>query len=704
MARTALEIYHDSERCWLPPGKSILVQGQFIPDGMIYVGDSIESAQGYRSVEPALINPKLTLVRRSPDHRGNLLPYWPSYAELAPESRAAYLDWLASGRGAGAPVGYVFLFFYGIERRILFDAAHSGIAKAEVPALLLEVERLLSLYSENSSFKGYASDFLVAAQCLYTELDPRFIPPPMKRSGWEIPLSSRVALGKIVSSGQPLPPVWALSWLLTHPESRLRTPVERCQREFRSLFRVLYQNAFGDGIRIKENKTRLRATYRPASAGLPQPISLNIGDLPDLAAVKGPHRQLQTIADEATTKLEQYSRWVGRTNDRHSLSALSLLPYEIADITRSAAGQNFREFLENSLQSGENAILSVQSLLKYWPELPPAPTKSDSENVAKLMERLGYGTEPDPRTERINLARQPTICVFRLDRQKHQQSQNLQGMMALLRLCVAVSAADGSISIQEEQKIAEHMNRSFHLNENDSRRLRAHLKWAIENPPSSADVKKRIAGLNTEQVNLAGQFLLGVAGADGQISPAEIKVLSRVYQLLGLDDRQIHSDLHQLSASPSGPVQIIPADRRAGFGIPRYEMDKGEALMLDPEQIKRVMAQTVIVRRALSEVFSGPEEEVPDPARPEAEPPTENETTIAGLDMPHSRMVQLLAERAVWVRSDLEEMATSLELFAAGAIERINAAAIDQTDGLLIECGDFCDVDGEILRRMLNGD
>jgi hypothetical protein len=53
--------------------------------------------------------------------------YWPLYSGIDPASRAAYLHWLTGGRKAPeAYIGYVFLFFYGIERRVLVDAQASN--------------------------------------------------------------------------------------------------------------------------------------------------------------------------------------------------------------------------------------------------------------------------------------------------------------------------------------------------------------------------------------------------------------------------------------------------------------------------------------------------------------------------------------------------------------------------------------------------
>ena len=116
------------------------------------------------------------------------MDYWPSYSHLAPASRTAYLDWLEAGRPGGAYIGYVFLFFYGIERRVLFDAAYLDEARAEIPALIDEVERLIDLYQDNNSFQGYAGNFLSFAPLIRGAVDAGDLTPPLTRRGWDFPV------------------------------------------------------------------------------------------------------------------------------------------------------------------------------------------------------------------------------------------------------------------------------------------------------------------------------------------------------------------------------------------------------------------------------------------------------------------------------------------------------------------------------------
>ena len=157
--------------------------------------------------------------------------YWPSYSSIVPQCRTVYLEWLAAGKNdPGAYIGYVFLYFYGLERRALADARSSPAARAEIPAIIRETERLLAIYSGDASFNFYASRFIDMARMssstdrLYKSL-PVFGPP-----SYEFPPYLKIALGQLVVDGLPLPAGWALAWVEQDPLSRLRTPARQMPR------------------------------------------------------------------------------------------------------------------------------------------------------------------------------------------------------------------------------------------------------------------------------------------------------------------------------------------------------------------------------------------------------------------------------------------------------------------------------------------
>src|ERR1700733_13322378 len=131
---------------WIHPEQEVTVDRFLIKGGMIYVGTDLLSIKGCEA-EPALINPTKQVAQSAADCHIRHTSYWPSYDSISPEARASYLQWLATGKlDPEADLGYVFLYFYGLERRVLWDATHNQQVRTELPLIEEEVCRLLDIY------------------------------------------------------------------------------------------------------------------------------------------------------------------------------------------------------------------------------------------------------------------------------------------------------------------------------------------------------------------------------------------------------------------------------------------------------------------------------------------------------------------------------------------------------------------------------
>lgn len=132
---------------WLRPGELAVVAGINLPDGMVYIGNKYKSNR--TGAEPAFINPSMDVAETESDISLPLIDNAPDYSTCSPEARRAYLQWLSEGRKSPtAQIGYVFLFFYGLEHRILVDATIDPVAKRELPTLEAEINRLLGIYGK----------------------------------------------------------------------------------------------------------------------------------------------------------------------------------------------------------------------------------------------------------------------------------------------------------------------------------------------------------------------------------------------------------------------------------------------------------------------------------------------------------------------------------------------------------------------------
>lgn len=263
----------------------------------------------------------------------------------------------------------------------------------------------------------------------------------------------------------------------------------------------------------------------------------------------------------------------------------------------------------------------------------------------------------------------------------------------LVHLSAMVAAADGSISPEEQSHLEEHVAAAMHLSDGERLRLDAHLRWALAERPGLSGIKKRIEALTLSQREAIGQFLIGVANADGYISPEEIESLSKMYRLLGLDPQDVYSHAH---AAATEPVSVEPSEPiGSGFALPRRRPAKAEGVVqLDEEAVEAKLRETAAVSALLASVFV---EEAP------AAPATAAEETgcIAGLNEETSAFVRLLVTKAVWTRDELEDAAEERSLLLDGTIEAINDAALDACEELAIEGDDRVEVNVALLTSLI---
>ncbi len=184
---------------WVPAGETVKISDVKVPGGMLYVGAQLKAANG--STEPSLICGRLNVARHG-DFRERHTNYWPSYAEISATARRAYLNWLAEGRThPDCDIGLVFLFFYGLERRVILDTANNDSIKTEWPAIAGELRRLLAIYGERSgSFRRYAVELDGAGRRIFQALPGTrsFLP-----TGLRAPRLPAASTGSVGSGSRP---------------------------------------------------------------------------------------------------------------------------------------------------------------------------------------------------------------------------------------------------------------------------------------------------------------------------------------------------------------------------------------------------------------------------------------------------------------------------------------------------------------------
>jgi uncharacterized tellurite resistance protein B-like protein len=697
---------------WLPPHSVRYVAGYTIAGGLIYLGSRLVGPRS-GGTDPALINPALK-VGGVPNRSGQGLAYWGGYSALSPESRAAYLEWLSSGRNnPHVPIGYVCLYFYGLERRLLVDLADPRQHQPEIVFLRTEIQRLITVYGSDRAFRAHAAELLAVA-----DLKTGFrnhVPPVYAGEKWPAPSALRSALGEFSRDRVPIPAEWAMAWALFHPEIYPRTPATRCPEEFASLFSARYAKRFGPGMVVAAPKRSITFYYRPANLGL-QPAQWNTG-LPDIFELVAPGKKLATLVAECTDELDAYSRWLGRFPDsRKTLAAIALLPPELVDAAREPVSTLLRR-ITRPLAATDPALVEGNELARAWSGgQKEALTKQESVAFAQLLGRQGIGVEPDPRFGGGPIGGGPAL-LFRTDAGSGPEvaSGAYTAATAVLRLAAAVAVADSS-SFAEQDFLFSHLSTALDLAPAEAARLRAHLSLLLAAPVKLTGMAARLTALRADEREQIAALCVAVAAADGTVAPAEVTTLKKIYKLLGLPDSRLYHDVHVATTpaaapaasvvtfeAPSAPVdEPVVVQRATGTGeavhlipAPPKPAPPPRSFALDRGAIAVKIAETADVSALLGSIFVDEEETAR--SQPAADPET---ALVAGLDARHSRLFHRLAEAEEWSRAAVEDLCAELGLLTDGAIDTLNDAAYETAGDPLIEGADPLSINFDAMREM----
>ncbi len=677
-----------SKERWYAPGEVVEIGGRRISSGMIYVG--VPSGDKYGRGDACVIDPSRK-VDGPTDYTVSRFDYWPKYSELSPSARAAYLDWLASGRrDPEADIGYIFPFFYGLEKRVLTDSTDNKVA-SHWPEIRRELLELLEAYgSRSGSLTRYANDLLAWMQLC--ELQPKSYESPipdLNKNSYELPILLRAAIGQLAVDAVPLPTDIALQWIYHAPNISLRTPAIRCESEFKRIFRSRYLKQFGNGMKLPCNRTKLRYFYRPASPTLSTVHNEHLEQqhLPDVSVLTKPTEQLRALAEKVCDDLAAYSRLVGRDSSASaSVEAQLQLPHE----AWSSSANEFLRSLKSHLNAHPKVMRHSELLIQLNTDSPL--TKDRFASLARVLETEGIGLEPDV----LRGAKHPKVdgsMVFfdySISRRQPENSVEYLTAMLTLQLSASIAAADGIIDDAEREHLIREIRSWSELSRAEQERLVAHLYLLIEAPVSLASLKSKIDLLSVTSREAVAEYMAVVAQSDGVVHPTEVKLLERAYKILGVDTQKVFTYLHAAATDGATSESVRQRKQAAGFS-------------LDAKRIAELQADSARVSSLLSAIFVDE-----SPSEPQAIPPlqedesTEDAKRLLDLDEAHDALLRLMLTRKEWTRSDLQDAAADLEVMLDGALERINDTAFDRFDMPFVEGDDPIVVNKEIEERLRN--
>ncbi len=691
---------------WLGLGASLEVAGFNIENPLTYTASNRDS--GKSCADPSQIAPWLP-VKRGPDPHG--LSYWPWYEQLTPEQRWIHLSWMASGRRTLPPSdGFLFIYFYGLERRALVD-------KADLPQIVREVARLKALHLPEAgngrgwSFQHYSTSFLwflVASQPdRFQERDIQAL--VVRTHSWREE-SLKSALAWFASMSKRCPSWMAMVAAEQSPLATRSVVRSRVADEFEALFHKRFTEQFGEGLQLRTAARPTACTYQTASNAL----DLQRCEIPNVFGIQSQFKSLAAMWNSCVEDLRRLSRLAAKT-DSEELTPENWeamppdlrkgIDHPLAESVCAAIAEHTNEAGRAFVRAKDFAgIVGIAARDRY--------TLAQSCRIAETVEHAGYAVEPDARLMRSAYKADECLSVFLRMFDLQASPKRYLAATCILRMGTAIAAADGDVSDEEMALLTNEVERAFDLNEHEERRLEALRELLLVQGSDIAAIGKRLReSLDSRRRAAVGRLLIAIAASDGVIHPGERKALRRCYRVLDLAPDQLDTALAELSLAAAEDMVAVKSGgaRTQGEPIPA-PVESDAQVVLNQAAIQRIMLETREVASMLAEAMgveqSSSESPPPPPANAiDAEPTQTDKTataaTIAGPSGRYAAFFAVLIEQDAWPRTELEALARDQGLMLGGALEEVNEWAFETIGAALVfEDGETVVVERSLLEEV----
>lgn len=677
---------------WL--GKETLKIGNYsIKNAMTYISNSEHPIE-----YPACILKKAKIGIEIDEEKG-ALGYWPSYKEITPDQRANYLAWMASGRTAELKdVGYIFIFFYGLENRLLVE----GRDKREI---LEEVKRLLELYGHMSgSLRGYLGNFLLynSIEENLEELNLQSI-DAFKEWGHQEKINA-VRLAWYYIKDKPVPAKEITNIVKHHSDAKKSVVTKRIPEILEKLFTIKYNQKYPTGLTLKVAKREYQFSYHAANRYLgTKPIKI-----PNVLGINSQFKYCINMWNESIEELKQLSAIVGKGNSVDSATAYTVMPELLKKITRHPLKSKFDTIISNGENIESYRVLEVSDLVSLINiEKKEKFTLTQSRNISNLCRDLQFSLEPDSNITDKPYKLNDKVALFKVD--GDENTANYKTLSLILQLGIVVAISDGDIDTKEVEHVINFLEETFMLTENEKLRINALKNVLIKQPPSINGLGKKIKkSLDDKKIKRLSKFIVGISAIDGEISKDEIKTLKKLFKAMELEAELLESLIEEFQPAKDEPVEIISKSKniKKGESIPQIEEieEKQDIIELDHSRINLILSNTKEISNILDDIFTE-EEEIEIPKKIETSKKileiSNDNSNYSGLDNRYHNLLNELLEKTEWDIKHFEDLARKYNQMPLGVLEAVNEWSDEFLgDFLIIEEGKKIIIEKDLFEGM----
>jgi uncharacterized tellurite resistance protein B-like protein len=632
------------------------------------------------------------------------LPYWPTYTGASPAQRARYLDWHAGGRSESqTPIGYVFIHFYGLERRALVDCADHDVIHTEL-------RRLLAIYGNvQHSFRGYASALMafmalpsipaMTENAAYAWLGELAVDHPTARSA---------LLAWFHVHARPLPTRIAMQIASSMDGAKRGVAVKRARAELEDLFAIRYHERFGEGIRLDAAKRPETISYHPASPSLLNASRRLQAEIPHVLGRSAQFNPVVELWNDCVADLKKLgSKRRDDTPVPLTPDAWLALPPELRVDHDHPDQEAWDAAVQAAPRLGAFRVIPAGRLAALARvEANGRVTGARLRKVVEIAAQLGYAIEPDARVHARTLASDAELAIWETSATSPPNPNVWRSIHIMLSLTLSIALADGEVSDEEAHMVHSLIANLFPLD--DAMRTRvAALRMLLTRHPlrvtSLARKLKETRGPN--ELAKIGRVLVTVAAVDGVITDGEYRALKSLYKAMGVAPAELAAAIAASGArfESDAPVQARPAQRGvAGEPIP---LPPGSsAPTLNRAAIDAILAETREVASILSDVLDDDDDEVSEHVPSSRSAVTrsiahDGNGAWSTLDPRYHGVLRELLTRSTWTLGEVRAVVSKAKLMPGAVLETVNAWSEERFGDYVIEEANDWKINAQLLER-----
>ncbi|MGL4534845.1 MAG: TerB N-terminal domain-containing protein [Fusobacteriaceae bacterium] len=617
----------------------------------------------------------------SSDKELDKLGYWPSYQNLTDNQRAKYLEWLASGRNSVLEeVGYIFIFFYGLEKRFFKD-------KKDKDIILNEVQRLLSKYGELSgSLRGYLGNFLVYG---YLEKGINNMTSETINSLEKLVCENTflpIKLAYLYQNNLYLDAKTAFSISKSLEISNNKSVIiKRTSNLIENLFFKKYLHEYGEKFTLKLSKRKELFYYNTATSDFRID---NFLEIPNILGVSSQFKKLGLLFNECIEDLRKISSLIAKGVAEDDPRYFSALPELLKDSKEHPLKNKFIEMINESEKKGIYSFLKVSdlsNLINFEPR--EKLTLIQSKNLVELCKELGYKVEPDCFITSNTYLYTSEVAVFKVvNFEESFVNYNLSKLM--LEIGIAISNSDGVIDQKEIDHITSFIE-TFASSENEILRIEALKQLYITNPPNVNGLGKKIKeNLNKNQIAVVSEFIVSLSTIDGELHKKEEKTLKTLFKAMGVEMSELETLLQKFKERYEEPVEVLIGTTLKGEVIQKEIIEP--VIKLDKDIIKKTLANTKEISAILGNIFDeddnikNNEKLKIDEVKKKVVLP-ESSIESGELDIRYKAIFNEIIIKNEWSKIEFETLVKKYNFMPSAVIEIINEWADEALEEFLIE-------------------